>query len=414
MIEIQEIRKQPEKTQQNFNRRGFKISVEEILNLDREKLKNQTHLQELKCKKNALSKKVAELRKQKLEAAEYINQIRKINLIIDSVEQVFQEQEIQLQEILMQLPNLVDDDISEDNQVLKQFKSQPQFHFEPLSHMQLCKNHKLVDYEMAGKLMGSGYWIYRGLGAKLEWALLNFCLQENQKAGYEMVMLPPIAKECCGFGAGQFPKFRDEVYSIQGEDTFLIPTAETVLVNFHQNEMLREAKLPLKYTAYTPCFRKEVSKNPNEKGMIRGHQFNKVEMVQFATKEQSDEAFESLLSQAESLMQQLELHYRVVKLKASECSASMARTYDIEVWFPAEQMYKEVSSISNARTYQARRSNTRYKDEHGKIQYVHTLNASGLATSRLFAAILEQNQLEDGMVNIPKVLIPWVGTDKIE
>ena len=259
--------------------------------------------------------------------------------------------------------------------------------------------------------MGGGYWIYRGAGARLEWALLNFCLEENRQAGYEMLMLPPVAREACGFGAGQFPKFSQEVFRIQDSGLFLIPTAETILVNLHRDQMLNGAELPLKYTAYTPCFRKETGKSPKERGMIRGHQFNKVELVQITAEEQSDAAFEQILSQAEHLMRRLNLHYRVVKLAAAECGFGMARTYDIQVWLPAEQVYMEVSSVSNARAYQARRTNTRYKDDFGRIHHVHTLNGSGLATSRLFAAIIEQNQRADGSIAVPEALLPWMGTN---
>lgn len=413
MLDIQEIRKHPKEVQENFNRRGCKISVEELLKLDREKLKLQTDLQELKHKKNLLSKEVASYKKQGLQANDLLEQIHIIDSRTNQIQCQFEAIVKKLQEILIRLPNLLDKDVLESEEILYKFKEQTEFKYPIKSHLELSKIHHLIDYDRAGNLMGSGYWIYRGIGARLEWALLNFCLQENQKSGYEMIMLPPLAKEECGFFAGQFPKFKEEVYYIEETEQFLIPTAETLLVSLHQNEIVRKSNLPLKYTAYTPCFRKEVSKNNSERGMIRGHQFNKVEMVQFVKEEDSDCAFTEILEQAKSLMEKLDLHYRVVKLPASDCSDSMARTYDIEVWLPAEHMYKEVSSVSNARTYQARRSNTRYKGEDGKLHFVHTLNGSGLATSRLFAAILEQNQNKDGSIKIPEVLVPFVGTDTI-
>lgn len=413
MLDILEIRKHPKEVQENFNRRGYEISVEKLLALDKEKLNLQTDLQELKHKKNLLSKEIASRKKKNLRVNDLLEEIHRIDNKTNQIQCLFETKAKKLQEILIRLPNLLDKDVLEHEEILYKFKEPIEFNYPIKSHLELSKLHNLIDYDRAGNLMGSGYWIYRGLGAKLEWALLNFCLQQNQKAGYEMVMLPPVAREECGFFAGQFPKFRDEVYQIEETEQFLIPTAETLLVSFHQNEILKKSNLPLKYTAYTPCFRKEVSKNNSEKGMIRGHQFNKVEMVQFVTKEESDCAFIGLLEHAKSLMEQFDLHYRVVKLPGSDCSDSMARTYDIEVWLPAEKMYKEVSSISNARTYQSRRSNTRYKDEDGKLHFVHTLNGSGLATSRLFAAILEQNQNEDGSIKIPEVLVPFVGTDII-
>ncbi|KIR02291.1 Seryl-tRNA synthetase [Lachnospiraceae bacterium TWA4] len=405
MLDLQEIRKQPKKVQIAFDKRGQTISVNEILTIDQEKLKLQTDLQELRQKKNQLSKDISNLKKQKQEVSKQLEEVSGLKEQIKQLEQLFIEKDHELNEILIQLPNVVDEDVSTENEVLYSYKEKT---YADKGHIELCKEYQLIDYQLGSDLIGTGYWIYKGMGAKLEWALLNFFLKENQLAGYEMVMLPPVAKGLCGYGAGQFPKFKKEVYHIQDEDQFLIPTAETLLVNFHQNEILKSNELPLKYTAYTPCFRREVSKHPDEKGMIRGHNFNKVEMVQFTTQENSDKAFNELLAQAESLMKKLDLHYRVVKCAASECSASMARTYDIEVWFPKEQIYKEVSSVSNARTYQSRRSNSRYKDEKGKIHYIHTLNASGLATSRLFAALIEQNQQEDGSIKIPKVLEPFM------
>lgn len=413
MLDIRQIRRHPEQIQENFDKRGFRISVEKILELDKNKLKIQTELQELRCRKNLMSREAAVRKKQGAGLDDLLEDIRSLDDKIDDLDGALQLKTEQLDGYLFQLPNLLDGDIKAECEVLRQFKHKQVFDFPPLDHMELCRRHRLIDYRTAGSLMGSGYCIYKGAGAKLEWALLNFCLEENQKSGYEMLMFPPIARESCGFGAGQFPKFRDQVYEIQGTGHFLIPTAETVLVNFHRDAVVDRKQLPLKYTAYTPCFRKEISKDPSEKGIIRGHSFNKVEMVQFAAEEQSDEAFVDTLEQAEYLMRRLGLHYRVVKSAAGECSAAMARTCDIEVWLPAGEIYKEVSSVSNARTYQARRTNTRYKDRNGKLRYVHTVNGSGLATSRLFAAVLEQNQTKNGSIRVPEVLVPWVGTDVI-
>ena len=410
MLDIRRIREHPEKARENFRRRGMDAPVDEILALDQEKLRLQTVLQEKQRQKNQLSKAVAQQKKQGLTADDLLENIQSLKDEVHTLERAFRSKEAHLQGILKRLPNLLDEDVPETDEVLSQYKDKPAFSFSPRSHLELCKRHGLVDYETAGQLMGSGFWIYRGLGARLEWALLNFCLEENQKAGYEMVMLPPVAGEDCGFGAGQFPRFRDEVYRIQDQNLFLIPTAETILANFHRDRILREDELPLRYTAYTPCFRREVSKEPEERGMIRGHHFNKVELAQFAAEGRSEEAFGQVLAQAERLMQKLKLHYRVVKLAAKGCSAAMARTYDIEVWLPAEQRYKEVSSISNARDYQSRRTNTRYTSRDKKLRYAHTVNGSGIATSRVFAAILEQNQTEDGSVRLPEALAPWMGT----
>lgn len=411
MLDIRELRKHPEKVQKNFDRRGTESSVEEVLALDRERLRLQTALQELRQEKNLLSRQVAGRKKQGLDADDLLESVGALGERLNSLTGSLEKKRQELEMIFQRLPNLLDDDVGEADEVLYQWKEKPVFAFPLAGHMELCKSCGLIDYETAGSLMGGGYWIYRGAGARLEWALLNFCLEENRQAGYEMLMLPPVAREACGFGAGQFPKFSQEVFRIQDSGLFLIPTAETVLVNLHRDQMLNGAELPLKYTAYTPCFRKETGKSPKERGMIRGHQFNKVELVQITAEEQSDAAFEQILSQAEHLMRRLNLHYRVVKLAAAECGFGMARTYDIQVWLPAEQVYMEVSSVSNARAYQARRTNTRYKDDFGRIHHVHTLNGSGLATSRLFAAIIEQNQRADGSIAVPEALLPWMGTN---
>jgi seryl-tRNA synthetase len=252
------------------------------------------------------------------------------------------------------------------------------------------------------------------MGARLEWALLNFFIDEHIADGYELMFLPHMLSYDCGLGAGQFPKFEDEVYWIDNkskDSKFLLPTAETALVNLYKGEVLTEADLPKKFAGFTPCYRREAgSYRSEERGMIRGHQFHKVEMVQYTTKEGSDAAFEELVGKAERLVQKLGLHYKLAKLAAGDCSASMCRTYDIEVWIPSMNIYKEVSSVSNARDYQARRNNTRYRNEATKkLEYVHTLNGSGLATTRIFPALIEQYQNADGSITIPEVLRKYMG-----
>ena len=330
--------------------------------------------------------------------------------------------EEELNDLVCRLPNLPDDDVvaggKENNAVLKVFGKKPEFDFKPLAHVELCTRLGLIDYERGVKLSGSGHWIYRGMGARLEWALLNFFVSEHLADGYEFI-LPPLALGYnCGYGSGQFPKFRDEVYWVEDPDAadrkkqkFMLPTAETALVNLYAGEVLKESDLPKKLFAYTPCFRKEAgSYRSEERGMIRGHQFNKVEMVQITTPENSKAAFEELVGKACRLVEKLGLHFRLSKLAAGDCSASMARTYDIEVWIPSMGIYKEVSSVSNANDYQARRNSTRFKSSAtGKNEFVHTLNGSGLATSRVLPAIVEQFQQPDGSVVVPEVLRPFMG-----
>ncbi len=300
----------------------------------------------------------------------------------------------------------------ENNRVVTVNKDQPIFDFKIKDHVELATSLGLVDYERAAKISGKGTWIYTNLGARLEWALINFFIDQHLKDNYEFLLLPHLLNYESGMTAGQFPKFEEDVFWLENESPkkFLLPTAETALINVHRNEILSLNDLPRKYFSYTPCYRKEAgSYRSEERGMIRGYQFNKVEMVQFTAPEDSDDAFLELMVKAESLMRMLGLHYQVSKLAAGDISFAMARTFDIEVWLPSIGIYKEVSSVSNSRSFQARRGMIRYRTEEGKIDYCHTLNGSGLATSRLLPAILEQNQMADGSVKIPEVLVPYMG-----
>ena len=320
---------------------------------------------------------------------------------------------------MLSLPNLPDADLlpggKENNEPLRYIGEKHSFDFEPKHHVDLCTNLGLIDYERGVKLAGSGNWMYTGMGARLEWALLNYFIDTHTADGYEFILPPHMLEYKCGETAGQFPKFADEVFKIANHPTengmfYMLPTAEAALASVYRDEILTEADLPRKFFAYTPCFRREAgSARADERGMVRGHQFNKVEMFQFTTPEGSDEAFEELVKKAENLVAGLGLHFRTVKLAAGDCSASMARTYDIEILIPSMNGYKEVSSVSNARDYQARRGNIRYRRADGKIDFVHTLNGSGLATSRIFPAIVEQNQRADGSIVVPEVLRKYLG-----
>ena len=320
---------------------------------------------------------------------------------------------------MLSLPNLPDSDLlpggKENNEPLRYIGEKHSFDFEPKHHVDLCTNLGLIDYERGVKLAGSGNWMYTGMGARLEWALLNYFIDTHTADGYEFILPPHMLEYKCGETAGQFPKFADEVFKIANHPTengmfYMLPTAEAALASVYRDEILTEADLPRKFFAYTPCFRREAgSARADERGMVRGHQFNKVEMFQFTTPEGSDEAFEELVKKAENLVAGLGLHFRTVKLAAGDCSASMARTYDIEILIPSMNGYKEVSSVSNARDFQARRGNIRYRRADGKIDFVHTLNGSGLATSRIFPAIVEQNQRADGSIVVPEVLRKYLG-----
>ncbi|MCX6797712.1 MAG: serine--tRNA ligase [Candidatus Falkowbacteria bacterium] len=292
------------------------------------------------------------------------------------------------------------------------FGAQPKFNFTPQDHVALATSLDLIDYERAAKMSGAGFWCYKGVGALLEWALLSYFIDFHQKNSYEFLLPPYLLTEKSAYTSGHLPKFRDDLFWTQ-DALCLNATAEMMLGNYHRDEILDAAKLPLKYYAYSACFRREAgSYRKEERGMIRGHQFNKIEMFAFCRPEDSWNLFDELLGNAKKLVEGLGLHYQVAKLAAGDCSAAMAKTYDLEVWLPSMGVYKEVSSVSNALDYQARRGSIRYKDKtDNKTNFVHTLNASGLATSRLLPAILEQFQQADGSVIIPSVLKKYLPVD---
>ena len=424
MIDIQLIRSNPELIREGAKKRGFDADkiVEEILAIDSERRAVTGKVEAMRAEQNAASRELPAIRKNGGDASELVAKMKTLAGQIKEQGAQLEETERRQQELLASLPNMPDPDVvaggKENNAPLHYFGEQPKFGFEPKNHVDLCESLHLIDYQRGAKLSGAGSWVYTGMGARLEWALLNFFIDEHVRDGYRFMLLPHMLKYECGYVAGQFPKFTDEDYWIQNPTTsdrkFLLPTAETALVNLHRDEILDEGELPKKYIGYTPCYRREAgSYRSEERGMIRGHQFNKVEMVQYTTPEKSDEAFAELVGKAERLVQELGLHYRLSKLAAGDCSFSMARTYDIEVWIPSMGIYKEVSSASNARDYQARRGNVKYRGADKKLHYVHTLNASGLATSRLFPAIVEQCQNADGSVTVPEVLRKYIGTDVI-
>lgn len=418
MLDINLIRKDAKAIEKALLKKDCKVDFTELLNWDKQKRENLTRVEELKAKKNKTGASVASLKKEGKDVSKIFEEMKKLNETINELDAVVNDLTQKMDYFLMCLPNLPDDDLlaggKENNKVLHQFGNKPEFGFKPKNHIELAESLGLIDYEHGAKIAGNGSWIYTGMGVRLEWALLSFFMEEHFNDGYQLMMLPHMLNYECGFGAGQFPKFMDEVYWIDGKgegNKFLLPTAETALVNLYRNEVLSEEELPKKFAGFTPCYRREAgSYRAEERGMIRGHQFNKVEMVQYTTKENSDKAFDELVQKAESILQKLGLHYQLSKLAAGDCSASMARTYDIEVWIPSMGIYKEVSSASNARDYQARRGNMKYRDaKTKKLEYVHTLNASGVATSRVFPSILEQFQNEDGSVTIPMVLRKYMG-----
>ena len=418
MLDINLIRSNASDVAKALAKKGVDVDFTHFLEQDTKKRQLLSEVEQLKAQRNSNSALVPQYKKEGKDVSELIAKTKKIGEDIAKLDEEISVLDKEMTDFMLSLPNTPDEDVvaggKEANEVIRTFGEKLNFDFKPKSHIEICEDLGLIDYERGAKLAGNGSWIYRGLGARLEWALINFFIDEHLADGYEFVLLPHMLSYECGLGAGQFPKFNDEVYWIDNKSEtskFLLPTAETALVNIYRNEILKESDLPKKFAGYTPCYRREAgSYRSEERGMIRGHQFNKVEMVQYTTAKDSDKAFEELVGKAERLVQKLGLHHQVSKLAAGDCSASMCRTYDIEIWIPSMGIYKEVSSASNARDYQARRSNTRYRNEETKkLEYVHTLNASGLATSRLFPAILEQYQNADGSVTVPEVLRKYMG-----
>ena len=424
MIDLKRIQEDKAHLEELLLRKGYKADFDTILALDSDRKKFVQEVEQKKARRNKVSAEIPRLKKEGKPVDDIFVEMRQLGEEISSLDEKIKEIEKNIFNLLAVIPNIPDEDLlageKENNQVIKVVGSVPTFDFEMKNHVDLCTKLGIIDYTRGAKLSGGGYWLYRGDGARLEWALLNFFISEHLKDGYEFILPPHQLAYNCGLGAGQFPKFSDEVYwldvdSDREKNKFMLPTAETALVNLYAGEILEESALPKKLFAYTPCYRKEAgSYRAEERGMIRGHQFNKVEMVQYAKPEDSMKAFNELVDKAASLIEKLGLHFRVSKLAAGDCSASMARTYDIEVWIPSMNIYKEVSSVSNANDYQARRNNTKYRDkETGKTAFVHTLNGSGLATSRVFPALIEQYQNADGSITVPEVLVPFMGGQTI-
>ena len=435
MLDIKKIKENPDAVKAGLKAKEVDCdaTVDRILELDERIRALKTASEGKTAQKNKLSKENGKLFGQKkkaeregadtsaIEAAIAANNAQSVQLDQDVADELRELGELQAEyrTAMLSLPNLPDPDLlpggKENNQPLRYVGEKHSFGFEPKHHVDLCTDLGLIDYERGVKLAGAGNWMYTGMGARLEWALLNYFIDTHIADGYEFILPPHMLEYQCGETAGQFPKFADEVYKIANPTDdrihYMLPTAEAALASVYREEILTEADLPKKFFAYTPCFRREAgSHRADERGMVRGHQFNKVEMFQFTRPEDSDAAFDELVRKAENLVAGLGLHFRTVKLAAGDCSASMARTYDIEILIPSMNGYKEVSSVSNARDYQARRGNIRFRREAtGKPEFVHTLNGSGLATSRIFPALVEQNQRADGSIVVPEVLRKYLG-----
>ena len=412
MLDIKLIRKDPAAIEAKLKTKDPTISLAPILALDERIRHIILEAEELKSKRNQLSKEIGEKKRLKADTSDLMAQVSGMGDRISSLDKELAALEAEVTTKLASLPNLPQDGIKvaedpKENVCIKTFLEKPTFSFPFKNHVELNEKLHLFDFKRAAKISGSGWVAYRGMGARLEWALLNYMLDVHLENGFQMWLPPHLVKPETMYGSGQLPKFEKQLFKIDDEDynLYLIPTSEVALNGLHADEILREEELPLKYVAYTPCFRREAgAAGSQERGLIRVHQFNKVEMFAFATPEQSEEVFDQMLASAEQILQGLNLHYRNMLLVTGDMSFGASKTVDIEVWLPGQNRYYEVSSVSNCTDFQARRSLIRFRRKEEKPELVHTLNGSGLATSRLMVALLENNQREDGSVVLPQVL----------
>jgi seryl-tRNA synthetase len=423
LIDIKLLRKNPELFKDAMEKRGYDPKmIDEVLAIDEEWRQLTTQINELRAKRNEISKEVARSKREGNEktANKLIDEGKKIGQKIKELEEKQKELEEKQLQILLRIPNIPHGSVpvGEDetfNVEVRKWGQPRLFDFEPKAHWDLGPELNLLDIERAGKLSGSRFVILYSKLAKLERALINFMLDLHTKEhGYTEAWVPHLVKRQTMIWSGQLPKFEEEAYNTKKDDLFLIPTAEVPLVNLHAGEILKEDDLPLKYVAYTPCYRREAgSYGKDVRGMIRNHQFDKVELVWYTTPERSYEDLETLVSHAEEVLRRLEIPYRVVLLSTGDMGFTAAKTYDIEVWLPSYNAYKEISSCSNTEAFQARRSKTRFRRKDGRVDFVHLLNGSGLAVGRTLVAIMENYQQPDGSIKVPEVLIPYTGFEVI-
>ncbi len=417
MLDLKFIRNNLETVKKMLAERNSDLDLKRFEELDQRRLTLLSEAESLKNRRNTWSDEIARMKKAGTDASAEITAMRELSKQIKALDAEIAGVEEQLYEIVYMIPNLPHPGVpvgssEEDNALVRIWGAKPEFAFEPASHWDLGEKLRILDFERGAKIAGARFTLYRGLGAKLERALINFMLDlHTEEHGYTEVLPPFIVNRTTMTGTGQLPKFADDLFKLEGLDYFLIPTAEVPVTNIFQNEILESSELPCYFTAYTPCFRKEAgSYGRDTRGLIRQHQFNKVELVKFTEPENSYDELEKLLANAETVLKKLGLHYRVVNLCTGDLGFSAAQTYDIEVWLPGQGVYREISSCSNFEDFQARRANIRYRPKAGgKTRFVHTLNGSGLAVGRTLVAILENYQQADGSVIIPEVLRPYLG-----
>ncbi len=422
MLDIKFIRENPSLIKEAMKNRNNEMDerIDEVLSIDKKRRELTGKVESMKAEQNVVSKKIPQMKKNGQDTSEIMSQMKKLSDEITELNLELSNLEEAQRDILLSIPNVPNKDVpigkdDADNVEVRRWGEPVNFDFEPKAHWTIGKELDILDPERAAKVTGTRFHFYKNLGARLERALVNFYLNTHTKNGYTEIMPPFMVNRASMTGTGQLPKFEEDAFKVSSEDYFLIPTAEVPVTNYHRDEILDGEKLPIKYCAYSACFRAEVgSAGRDTRGVIRQHQFNKVELVKFVDPAKSYEELESLTHDAEVLLQKLGLPYRVVCLSTGDLGFSSAKTYDIEVWMPSYNRYLEISSCSNFEDYQARRASIRFKmDKKEKARFVHTLNGSGLAVGRTVAAILENYQNKDGSVTVPEVLREYMGTDKI-
>lgn len=416
MLDIKLIRTDREGIETRLKTKDPQIDLSEIVSLDNEIRRLKTVVEELKAKRNHISQEIGEKKRKNEDATNLMESVSEIADAVTEMDLSIDTLSRQLSYALSCLPNLPKDAIKvsldpQDNVCIKTVGTKREFSFPFKNHVELNERLDLFDFKRGSKVAGSGWVTYKDRGARLEWALINYMLDTHLKNGFDMWMVPHLVKPDILFGSGQLPKFEKQLFKLDDKDypLYLIPTAEVALNGLHYDEIFKEEDLPKKYVSYTPCFRREAgAAGSQERGLIRTHQFNKVEMFAFTTPQHADQVFHEMMHSAEEILQTLNLHYRNMLLVTGDMSFAAAQTVDIEVYLPGQNRYYEVSSVSNCTDYQARRSQIRYRHKEEKAQLVHTLNGSGLATSRLMVALLENNQNEDGSITLPVVLHPYL------
>lgn len=416
MLDIKMIRQNTDEIKERLATRGVKAEkIDALLEKDKRRRELLVETEGLKQKRNEVSAEIANAKRNKQDATDAIKEMREVGAKIKSLDEELEEVEATVKDMASRLPNLpnptipVGPDESANVELLK-VGTPREFDFEPKAHWDIGEDLGILDFDRGAKVSGARFVYYKGLGARLERAVYNFMLDEHAKEGYTEMLPPYIVNAQTMYGTGQFPKFKEDVYQVNGEDMTLIPTAEVPLTNYYRDEVIPMEKLPVYFTALTPCFRSEAgSAGRDTRGLIRMHQFNKVEMVKFSKPENSYDELEKMTQNAGNIMEKLGLPYHVITLSTGDMGFSAAMTHDLEVWMPAQNKYREISSCSNCEDFQARRAHIQYRDENGKLNFVHTLNGSGLAVGRTVAAILENYQNEDGSVTVPEALRPYLG-----